>query len=85
MVNPEEAKYPDGTPIKLGDTVDAKILRVIPDEQKIGLSIKQVHVERDRQALKEVPADGRRRRKESHYRRHDRRKRTGQGRTGRDS
>lgn len=54
VVNPEEAKYPDGTPIKLGDTVDAKILRVIPDEQKIGLSIKQVHVERDRQALKEV-------------------------------
>ena len=51
---PEEAKHPDGTPLKIGDVVDAKILRVIPDEQRIGLSIKQVQVERERQTLKEV-------------------------------
>ncbi|MBU0630764.1 MAG: S1 RNA-binding domain-containing protein [Candidatus Margulisbacteria bacterium] len=54
VATPEEAKHPDGTTIKLGDVVDAKILRVIPDEQRIGLSVKQVQVERERQALKEV-------------------------------
>ncbi|OGC03499.1 hypothetical protein A2276_01125 [candidate division WOR-1 bacterium RIFOXYA12_FULL_43_27] len=37
--------------IKIGDTVDAKILRVIPEEQKIGLSIKQVGIDREKAAV----------------------------------
>jgi 4-hydroxy-3-methylbut-2-enyl diphosphate reductase len=40
--------------LKIGDTVDVKILRVIPEEQKIGLSIKEVLKDREKQALKEV-------------------------------
>lgn len=40
--------------VKIGDTVDVKILRVIPDEQKIGLSIKEVLKDREKQAPKEV-------------------------------
>jgi len=36
--SPEEA-------VKIGDTVDVKILRVLPEEQKIGLSIREVPVE----------------------------------------
>lgn len=50
--NPEEAKYPDGQPIKIGDEVEVKILRVIPEEQKIGLSIKAVIRKKEQEALK---------------------------------
>ncbi len=34
--------------IKIGDVVDAKILRVIPEEQKIGLSIKQAAQDKEK-------------------------------------
>lgn len=40
--------------VKIGDTVDVKILRVIPEEQKIGLSIKQVIKDREKQAARET-------------------------------
>ncbi|MFC1496380.1 30S ribosomal protein S1 [Candidatus Margulisiibacteriota bacterium] len=40
--------------IKPGDLVDAKILRILPDEQKIGLSIKQVILDKEKSALKQV-------------------------------
>jgi 4-hydroxy-3-methylbut-2-enyl diphosphate reductase len=45
---PEEAA-------KIGDTVEVKILRVIPEEQKIGLSIKEAVREREKQATREAP------------------------------
>ncbi|OGC36713.1 hypothetical protein A2311_04115 [candidate division WOR-1 bacterium RIFOXYB2_FULL_48_7] len=51
----EHIKTPDEA-IKIGDTVDVKVLRVIPEEQKIGLSIKALLVEKDKQALKEAAA-----------------------------
>ena len=39
--------------IAVGDTVDVKVLKVIPDEQKIGLSIKEAKKEAARQEFKE--------------------------------
>lgn len=55
MVNdPSQAIMPDGLPLKIGDEVEAKILRIIPDEQKIGLSIKEITIEKERQNLKEA-------------------------------
>jgi len=40
--------------VKIGDVVEVKILRVIPEEQKIGLSIKEALIEKEREALKEA-------------------------------
>lgn len=37
--------------LKIGDTVEVKILRVIPEEQKIGLSVKEVLLDREKQAI----------------------------------
>ncbi|OGC07074.1 hypothetical protein A2526_02835 [candidate division WOR-1 bacterium RIFOXYD2_FULL_36_8] len=39
--------------VKPGDFVEVKILRIIPEEQKIGLSIKEVQIEKDAAAVKE--------------------------------
>jgi ribosomal protein S1 len=39
--------------IAVGDVVDVKVLKVIPEEQKIGLSIKEAKREEGRQELKE--------------------------------
>ncbi len=41
---------------RIGDTVEVKILRVIPEEQKIGLSIKEVVKDREKRAAKEAAA-----------------------------
>lgn len=40
--------------IKPGDIVKVKILRVIPEEQKIGLSIREIETQEQKQELKEV-------------------------------
>ncbi|MFH1387441.1 MAG: S1 RNA-binding domain-containing protein [bacterium] len=45
-----------GEAIKIGETYDVKILRVLPEEQRIGLSIKQVIIDHEKQALREVAA-----------------------------
>ena len=45
-----------GDAVKIGDTVDVKILRVLPEEQKIGLSLKAVQVEHERAAAKQSVA-----------------------------
>lgn len=42
--------------VKPGDEVEVKILRVLPDEQKIGLSIKRVIQDREKAKLKEIEA-----------------------------
>ncbi|OGC23010.1 hypothetical protein A2291_00985 [candidate division WOR-1 bacterium RIFOXYB2_FULL_42_35] len=52
--SPEEAKRPDGQPIKIDDEVEVKVLRVIPEEQKIGLSIKGAIRKKEQEALKAV-------------------------------
>ena len=39
--------------VKPGDVVDVKILRIIPEEQKIGLSIKDVQIEKDAELVKD--------------------------------
>lgn len=39
--------------IKIGDIVDAKVLRVLPDQQKIGLSIRQVAQDKERAIVDE--------------------------------
>jgi ribosomal protein S1 len=40
--------------VKIGDNVEVKILRVLPEEQKIGLSIRELQVEREKKAVKEA-------------------------------
>ena len=50
----EQVREP-GEAVKIGETYDVKILRVIPEEQKIGLSIKEVIKDREKQAAKEAP------------------------------
>jgi 4-hydroxy-3-methylbut-2-enyl diphosphate reductase len=42
--------------VKIGDVVEVKILRVIPDEQKIGLSIKELQLAKEKAAVKEAAA-----------------------------
>lgn len=44
-----------GDAVKIGDVVDVKILRVLPEEQRIGLSIKDVILERERKAAPPPP------------------------------
>lgn len=39
--------------VKPGDVVDAKILRIIPDEQKIGLSIKEIQLSKEKELVEE--------------------------------
>jgi ribosomal protein S1 len=39
--------------VKPGDEVEVKILRILPEEQKIGLSIKEAILEKERQAAEE--------------------------------
>lgn len=46
ITKPEEA-------VSVGDVVDVKVLKVLPEEQKIGLSIKEMKKEKERQELKE--------------------------------
>ena len=46
-----------GDAVKIGDTVEVKILRVIPEEQKIGLSIREVLLDREKKAVKEAAAE----------------------------
>ncbi|MFC1559808.1 30S ribosomal protein S1 [Candidatus Margulisiibacteriota bacterium] len=45
VANPEDA-------VKVGDVVEAKVLRVLPAEQKIGLSIKQVAADKEKKEIK---------------------------------
>jgi len=42
--------------VKIGDVVEAKILRIIPEEQKIGLSIKEALNDKEKQELKQYQA-----------------------------
>jgi len=51
----EPVQKPDDA-VKIGDVVQVKILRVIPDEQKIGLSIKELQIEKEKAAVKETVA-----------------------------
>jgi ribosomal protein S1 len=39
--------------VAVGDVVDVKVLKVIPEEQKIGLSIKEAKKDAERKELKE--------------------------------
>ncbi|MFH1617260.1 MAG: 30S ribosomal protein S1 [Candidatus Margulisiibacteriota bacterium] len=48
--NPEDA-------VKPGDEVEVKILRVLPDEQKIGLSIKEALLDKERKQVQEKQAE----------------------------
>ncbi len=50
----ETVYNPADSGVKIGDTVDVKILRVLPEEQKIGLSIKQILQDKEKQELKTV-------------------------------
>ncbi|MGB9613044.1 MAG: 30S ribosomal protein S1 [Candidatus Margulisiibacteriota bacterium] len=53
----EISKEPVSKPedaVKIGDVVEVKILRVVPEEQRIGLSIKEAILEKEKQALKEI-------------------------------
>ena len=40
--------------VKPGDIVEAKILRIMPDEQRIGLSIKDVQIAKEKAMAEEV-------------------------------
>lgn len=46
-------KTAEETGLKTGDIIDAKVLRVLPEEQRIGLSIKQVLLDKEKEDLKE--------------------------------
>ncbi|MFC1571638.1 S1 RNA-binding domain-containing protein [Candidatus Margulisiibacteriota bacterium] len=48
----KEPVFNPGDAVKIGDTVDVKVLRVLPDEQKIGLSIKEVILQKEKGAAK---------------------------------
>lgn len=48
----DRIESPDSA-VKSGDIVDAKILRILPDEQKIGLSIKDILITKERAELEE--------------------------------
>jgi len=53
----EISKDPVGHPgdaLKIGDVVEVRVLRVIPEEQKIGLSIREAILKREKEALKET-------------------------------
>ncbi|MBU0687814.1 MAG: 30S ribosomal protein S1 [Candidatus Margulisbacteria bacterium] len=54
-ISNEKIAHPQDV-VKPGDEVDVKILRVLPDEQKIGLSIKRVIQDREKAKLKETQA-----------------------------
>lgn len=46
--------------IKIGDEVEVKVLRVIPEEQKIGLSIREVILQKEKETIKQTaPAEER--------------------------
>jgi len=49
ILQPDEAA-------KIGDVVDVKILRILPEEQRIGLSIKQVIIDKEKAEAKAVMA-----------------------------
>jgi ribosomal protein S1 len=54
----ELSRQPVQTPgeaVKIGETYDVKILRVIPEEQKIGLSIQEVIKEQEKKAARAAP------------------------------
>ncbi|MBU1026103.1 MAG: 30S ribosomal protein S1 [Candidatus Margulisbacteria bacterium] len=59
--NTELARQPVQNPadaVKIDDVVEAKILRVLPEEQKIGLSIKAAQREKEREEIKKsTPAE----------------------------
>ena len=58
--NTELAKEPVRNPadaVKIGDVVEAKILRVLSEEQKIGLSIKAAQREKEREEIKKSAPD----------------------------
>jgi len=46
VINPEDV-------VKVGDEVDVKILRVIPEEQKIGLSIREAVADKEKREIKQ--------------------------------
>jgi ribosomal protein S1 len=44
--------------VKIGDEVEVIVLRVIPEEQKIGLSIREVILQKEKESIKQAaPAD----------------------------
>jgi len=46
-VNPQDT-------VKIGDTVKARVLRISPDEQKIGLSIREVEIAEEKERLRQA-------------------------------
>jgi ribosomal protein S1 len=42
--------------VKIGDIVDVRILRVLPEEQKIGLSIRELILQKEKETLKQAEA-----------------------------
>lgn len=49
-ISKEAVQKPEDA-VKIGEEVEVKILRVIPEEQKIGLSIKEAQLEKEKQSL----------------------------------
>jgi predicted RNA-binding protein with RPS1 domain len=43
-----------GDAVKIGDTVNVKVLRVLPEEQKIGLSVREALLEKERESLRQA-------------------------------
>ena len=51
-ISKEPVKNPEDA-VKIGDVVEVKILRVLPEEQKIGLSIKEAVKQKEKKEIKE--------------------------------
>ncbi|MBN2058502.1 MAG: 30S ribosomal protein S1 [Candidatus Saganbacteria bacterium] len=50
----EPIEKPEDAGVKIGDEVEVKVLRVLPEEQKIGLSIKAAKKQREKQEIRET-------------------------------
>jgi ribosomal protein S1 len=52
-ISKEPVKQPEDA-VKVGDVVDVKILRVLPEEQKIGLSIREAVLDKEKEAFRQA-------------------------------
>ena len=52
-ISKEPVQKPEDA-VKTGDVVEVKILRVLPEEQKIGLSIKEALLQKEKEELKKT-------------------------------
>ncbi len=52
-ISAKPIRSPEEAEIKIGDIINAKILRVLPEEQRIGLSLKQLTLDKEKTELKE--------------------------------